>query len=116
MTHPIRFRRSLTLSITLTVAFLIALSISRPTLADSTVENCSDDNAFNSALVGGGLVNFNCGDLSQTATIPLSSTKTISADTTIDGGGKITLSGSHAMRLFVVNNGVTLTLKNIILT
>jgi hypothetical protein len=80
-----------------------------PVAAGGTVTNCSDDTDFSNKLSSGGTIDFSCG----TATIVLSSTKTISADTTIDGGGMITLSGGGVQRLFVVNSGVALTLTNI---
>ena len=51
-----------------------------------TAETCTDA-ALNTALAGGGLVTFNCGG---PATIDISAgtgTKTIAADTTINGGG-----------------------------
>ena len=83
-----------------------------PTLAGGVVTNCSNDAQFSSLLAGGGTVTFNC----STALIHLSSTKTISVNTTIDGEGKITLSGDNARRLFVVSSGVTLTLNNITLS
>jgi predicted outer membrane repeat protein len=41
--------------------------------------------------------------------------KTIAANTTIDGGGKITLSGNSASRLFVVNSLQSLDLQNIVM-
>lgn len=96
------------------LAFLtpFIFSSAAPVHAAGVVTNCSDDSAFSSALIGGGLVTFNCGVM----TITLSSIKTISANTTIDGGGKITLSGGGARRLFVVNSGASLDLKNIVLT
>lgn len=80
--------------------------------AGGTVTNCTDDSQFSSMLGGGGTVTFNCGN----ATVVLSSTKTIAANTTIDGGGKITLSGDSTYRHFIVSNGVTLTLQNITLS
>src|SRR5579859_1142325 len=80
-----------------------------PAAAGGTVTNCSDDTDFSNKLSSGGTIDFSCG----TATIVLSSTKTISADTTIDGGGTITLSGGGTQRLFIVNSGVALTLTNI---
>src|SRR5512135_2832019 len=75
------------------------------------VTNCSDDTDFSNRLAGGGLITFNCG----TASILLSSTKTITTDTTINGGGSIALSGGGARRLFYVNPSVSLTLTNIII-
>lgn len=97
--------------IVLTCLTLFTLSSAPLAHAGGSVENCADDSAFSSVLIGGGTVTFNCG----TATILLSSTKTISANTTIDGGGTITLSGGFARRLFVINGGITLNLKNIVL-
>ncbi|TMC56118.1 MAG: hypothetical protein E6J26_07495 [Chloroflexi bacterium] len=41
--------------------------------------------------------------------------KSITQTTTVDGGGHITLTGGLATRLFNVSNGVTLTLRNIVL-
>src|SRR5262249_59632036 len=40
-------------------------------------------------------------------------TKTISADTTVDGGGDITLSGNSLVRVFLVQSGKTLSLDSI---
>jgi predicted outer membrane repeat protein len=90
---------------------LVVLLVRAPVDAASVVTNCTNDTDFSNQLTGGGTVTFNCG----TATVALGSTKTIAANTTIDGGGTITLSGNTVRRLFVVNNGVSLTLKNIVL-
>jgi predicted outer membrane repeat protein len=90
---------------------LVVLLVSAPVDAGGVVTNCSNDTDFSNQLAGGGTVTFNCG----TATVVLSSMKAIAANTTIDGGGKITLSGNNALRLFLVNNGVSLTLKNVVL-
>jgi hypothetical protein len=79
-------------------------------VGNGTPGSCTEA-ALTTALAGGGTVTFNCG----TATIVLSSTKLIAANTTIDGGGSITLSGNNAVRLFVVDNAKVLTLKNIVL-
>ena len=98
---------SLLLIFTLTPALLLILDVA-PASAGGTVTNCSDDTDFSSQLSGGGTINFSCGP----ATIVLSSTKTISTNTTIDGGGTITLSGGGT-RLFIVNSDVVLTLTNI---
>src|SRR4051812_24682321 len=76
------------------------------TVGNGTPSDCTDA-SFNAALVGGGTVTFNCGPDPLTIVI---AAKTIAANTTIDGGGKLTLSGNDANRLFVVNGGVTLTL------
>jgi predicted outer membrane repeat protein len=80
--------------------------------AGGVVTNCSNDAQFSSLLPNGGTITFNCGS----ALIQLSSTKTISDDTMIDGGDQITLSGDNARQLFVVSGGAALTLRNIVLT
>jgi len=74
-----------------------------------TAASCTDA-AFNGALTGGGVVTFDCGGA---ATITVTSTKTISTDTTIDGGGVITISGGHSVGVFSVNAGVKFTVQNL---
>ena len=72
--------------------------------------------ALDACLRGGGsfdgTVTFNCGGA---ATITVTSTKTISADTTIDGGSVITISGGRTVEVFVVNSGITVTVENLII-
>jgi hypothetical protein len=97
--------------IALVLLVLVAFSTSTPIQAAGVVTNCANDSDLSAKLGGGGLVTFSCG----VATIPWTGTKTIAANTTIDGGGNISLSGVFGYRLFVVNSGVTLTLKNITL-
>lgn len=93
------------------VLVVLLLTTGRVASADSVITDCSNDSQLTTALASGGSITFSCG----TATIPWSGTKTITANMTIDGGGTITLSGGFTYRLFVVNSGVTLTLKNITL-
>ena len=70
------------------------------------------EGAFDSALVGGGSVSFNCGGGS--VTIGMTTTKTITIDTTIDGGGLITIDASSlASDTFDVAAGVTLTVQGL---
>src|SRR5262245_9424436 len=100
------------------LAVLVVSPGTRPAqAADQVVNNCSNDSELLDDLAAmqggsGGVLTFNCG----TAVISLSGTPTISANTTIDGGGMITLSGQKARQLFVVNSGAALTLRNIVLT
>src|SRR5437867_3527492 len=67
-----------------------------------TSASCTEA-ALNACLPGGGsfdgTVTFNCGG---TATITVTSTKLIGADTTIDGGSVMTLSGGGAVMVFIV--------------
>lgn len=68
--------------------------------------------ALDQRLAGGGTVTFNCG--ASPHTIVLTTTKSITLSTTLDGGGRITLSGNDALRLFSVA-GAPLTLRDIAL-
>jgi len=60
---------------------------------------------------GGGLVTFDCGP--EPVTITLTQQKTISSDTTVDGGGLVTLDGNDAVRAFSVAQGQALTVENL---
>src|SRR5579863_8766394 len=82
------------------------------TVGNGTPQSCTDA-AFNTALSGGGPVNFNCGP--NPVTITLTPGKTISANTTIDGStlGLITLTTNGPGDLFTVNSGITLTVQNL---
>ena len=94
----------------LTLVIVLAQSTVTLTHAAGVITDCSNDIDFSIKLAGDGLLTFDCG----TATIPFTFTKIIHSDTTIDGGDKITLSG-ESLRLFIVNPGVTFTLRNIVL-
>jgi hypothetical protein len=104
------------LTMLMLLAGLLALAPANPVGAAAMVgtgtPGSCDDNALNAALAGGGLVTFNCGAAPYAIIV---SEKTISADTQIDGGGLISLSGNDANRIFTVNSGITLTLNNITL-
>ena len=80
-----------------------------------TAASCTDA-ALDAALAGGGLVTFDCGP--DPVTIDISTgtgTKMIAADTTVDGGGLITLSGGTSAQIFVVPPELHLTLSNVTL-
>lgn len=81
-------------------------------VGNGTPASCTET-ALNNKLSGGGTVTFNCG--ANAKTITLTFTKQISIDTTIDGGGKITLSASNTNH-FQVYSGHILNIKNIKLT
>lgn len=101
------------------VAWLIVLALAvHPALAGGTVgtgspASCTEA-ALDIALGGGGTVTFNCGAAPHTIT--LSSYKSIGANTTILGGGKITLSGGGSIPHFQIFNGYALTLNGITLS
>jgi cysteine-rich repeat protein len=77
-----------------------------------TGASCTES-ALDACLPGGGsfdgTVTFNCGGA---ATITVTSTKLISADTTIDGGSLITISGGNSVGVFHSNN-VNFTVQNL---
>ena len=76
--------------------------------AAGVVSTC-DEASLTTALAGGGTVTFSC-----SGTITLTSTKTIASNTTLDGAGQsVTISGNNAVRVFIVNPGVTFNLNNI---
>jgi hypothetical protein len=54
-------------------------------------------------LIGGGTITFDCGP--SPITITITSEKLIGADTTLDGGGKITLHGNGATRILRTIDG-----------
>jgi len=75
------------------------------------------ESALDACLPGGesftGTVTFSCGGA---ATIAVTNTKTISADTTIDGGSLITISGGNSVTAFNVEGlktAVTFTVQNL---
>jgi len=75
-----------------------------------TVDSCTDA-ALDAALANGGVVTFDCGP--QPVTIILTSTKTIADTTTVDGGGRITLDGNHAVQVFLVQQRGALNVENL---
>ena len=84
--------------------------------ANQVVNDCSNDTELRADLTtlqsGGGTLTFNCG----TATISfVTQLPDITSNTTIDGGGKITLSALSAARFFRVATLGVLTLKKIVL-
>ncbi|MCB8967418.1 MAG: hypothetical protein H6660_11045 [Ardenticatenaceae bacterium] len=78
-------------------------------VGNGTPASCTEA-ALTSALTGGGTVTFNCGGAH---TITVSSEKTITADTVIDGGGQITLSGGGSTRVLNIQNGAEVTLRHL---
>jgi len=79
-------------------------------VGNGTPESCSEA-ALDDALAGGGMVTFDCG--SGPVTITVTSTKTMSADTTIDGGNLIAISGGNNVGVFYVNTGLNFTVQNL---
>jgi predicted outer membrane repeat protein len=98
--RPIRFA---------TIFILLALVLPAASVQAGGVVSVCDESHLKSALAGGGTVGFSC-----SGTITLTSTITISANTTLDGTGQaVTLSGNNAVGVFKVSSGVSLTLNKL---
>ena len=80
---------------------LVALAfISAPPARAAGVVSTCDQTHLQAALTGGGAVTFSC-----SGTITLTSTSTISANTSIDGTGQtVTISGGGSVQVFSLNN------------
>jgi hypothetical protein len=87
-------------------------------VGDGTPVSCTES-AFEAAIAAGGVVTFNCGP--SPYKLVLSSTKSITQDTVIDGGNLVTLDGGGQVRQLLLNTNnfdattPTLTLQNITL-
>jgi cysteine-rich repeat protein len=76
-----------------------------------TPESCTEA-AFEAALAERSVI-FNCGPEPVTITITSTREKAIAAGTTIDGGGRITLSGGGVVDIFTVTSGAALEVRNL---
>jgi hypothetical protein len=87
-------------------------------VGDGTPASCTES-AFEAAVAAGGVVTFDCG--ASPYKLVLSSTKSITQDTVIDGGNLVTLDGGGQVRQLLLNTNnfdattPTLTLQNITL-
>jgi Right handed beta helix region len=81
-------------------------------VGNGSAGSCTDA-ALNKALSGGGAVTFRCGSAAKT--ILIGSEKIISANTVIDGGNLVTISGGNSKRLFNVKPGIHFTVNNLTL-
>lgn len=90
------------------IVLLCALPGFQPVRAAGIVTTCNEA-ALDAALVSGGTVTFRCSGI-----IPISQTKVITQDTTLDGTGQqITLQGQGVRRVFDVRAGASLTIRNL---
>ncbi len=100
------------------VAGAPSIALAAGVVGTGTAASCTDA-ALNAALAGGGLVTFNCGPAPVTIDITTGTgSKTIAADTTIDGGGLIGITGigrlvGSSVGVFSVNPGVDLIIRNL---
>jgi hypothetical protein len=91
-------------ALTCAVLVLVGAQMARAggVVGTGTAGSCTEA-ALDAALAGGGMVTFDWG--AQPVTIVLTQQKTISSDTTVDGGGLVTLDGNDAVRAFWVARG-----------
>ncbi len=113
-TPTVRTRFALVLAQLVFALFAATSSALACIVGTGTSASCTEA-ALNACLPGGGgfdgTVTFACGGA---ATITVTSTKIISADTTIDGGSVVTISGGGTVMVFIVAGaGVTLALDNV---
>src|SRR5579859_3481327 len=87
----------------------LLLSLLAAANASATVVTNNTQSALATALASGGTVTFGID-----GTFNLTNTLVIATNVTLDGAGHtISISGSNAVRIFMVNSGVTFTLKNL---
>lgn len=88
---------------------LLSLSVRRAE-AGGVVAPCTEA-SLRAAVAGGGGVTFNCGG---PATITLTGGPiTLTANTTMDGGGQVTVSGNNTSGVFITNDNLTVTFRNL---
>src|SRR5207247_1624251 len=114
-TTTVRTQLVLVLALLVFATFAATSSAFACVVGTGTSASCTEA-ALDACLPGGGsfdgTVTFACGG-AATITVTTSPSKTISADTTIDGGSLITISGDNAVGVFLVDGGVTFTAENL---
>jgi hypothetical protein len=113
MTAPATTRPFSLLAATVLAALVAAGPAEGAGVVGSGTPGSCTEAALDAALAGGGGIAFNCGAAGHT--IVLTDFKTVTADTTIDGDDKITLSGNDAKPHFRVSGGASLTLSELVL-
>src|SRR5213593_33632 len=112
-TRTVRTRLVLVPALLVFAMFAATSSALACVVGTGTSASCTEA-ALDACLPGGasfdGTVTFACGGA---ATITVTSRKIISADTTIDGGSVITISGGGTVGVFTVNSGVTFTVQHL---
>jgi predicted outer membrane repeat protein len=113
MAQPVAIRdRSGGVGIVILLSVLGAATLVYAAVVGNGDPSSCTEAALDSALAAGGTITFDCG--TAPVTITVTSEKTIRQDTTIDGGGLVTLSGGGATRIIWVEK-CTVTLTNLIL-
>src|SRR5215467_15181478 len=93
------------LSLSLIVFNSLSTTYAAGVVGTGTADSCSEG-ALDAALSGGGAITFNCG--ASPVVINVLKEKDIAQNTTLDGGGLVTISGRNATRVFKVAAGITL--------
>jgi hypothetical protein len=91
---------------TCTAPGLVDVSTPAATVGDGTPGSCTSA-ALQSAVAGGGVVVFNCG--AAPTTITVTSQIMIAAETVLDGGGLVTLSGGDSSRILYLDSNYNAT-------
>ena len=116
---PAQRWRALLLALLLPVLAALLLGRALPARAAGTVGSGTPGSCTYSALVaaaaGGGLVQFNCGFLPKTIVVTQTGGLLAPNNLTLDGGGRIILSGADSNRLLTVLAGRAVTLTHIVL-
>lgn len=103
--------RALVIAVAVAISLAMTGAWAAGVVGTGTAVSCTEA-ALDTALTGGGSVTFNCGAVPTTITI--TTNKSITVATTVDGGNLITLDGGNSIRLFTVTGG-GLTVQNITL-
>jgi len=117
-----RVRKALGLLLALSplLVLLLVLTPVLPAQASGTViTKCSNDNDLQNAVLGGGLITFNCGGTHAPAIIPLNGVLSPITGTTVDGtngGHMVVLDGQSMTRVFQISAGTAVTLTHLVLT
>jgi hypothetical protein len=88
-------------------------TIQDTSIGDGTAASCQTSDAANTlsnAVLAGGVITFNCGPAVVTIEANTNATDQV---VTVDGGGKIILSGANFRQIFYLYGNANLTLKNI---
>ena len=94
---------------TLAITTFLTMSILSPAVLAEGIVNSCDDTSLRAALLAGGEVTLNCSGM-----IAISDQIDIEIDTTIIGTGQnVALSGSNTHRIFLVRDGISLTLRDL---
>lgn len=89
------------------------VNVSNPDHVVGSGAGTCDEAALDSALAQGGIITFDCG--AAAATIAITTAKSITKETVLDGGNQVTLSAGNAQRIFVMQANVNFTVQNLTL-